>query len=295
MIPLKVVTSTSPLAVPVRDVGEDAGGIPVEETAGALSIPVVESTSATALKISGLIDPDARAFATASGATDVAALSAFAKAMKAASLWTNFACWPHRSTQNAGTGTTIYSFGGLGTYNGTMVNGPSWGANGLTYGTDDYISTALSVATNTGNWSCGIIFQASAVVAGSAFLSFSAGGKSPAYSASTGASIVNAYLGNSVRQVTSSTDWTTAFRSLFCTKASTVMTGYVNGSSSASGAITTGGTDSLTFRPGGGGGNPSNAMTAALAFYTTDVLTAGQATTLHGIIRDTLCTGLSLP
>jgi len=57
MIPLKVVTSTSPLAVPVRDVGEDAGGIPVEETAGALSIPVVESTSATALKVSGLFLP----------------------------------------------------------------------------------------------------------------------------------------------------------------------------------------------------------------------------------------------
>jgi hypothetical protein len=40
-------------------------------------------------------------------------------------------CWPLRSSQNAGTGTTAYSLGGLGTFNGTLVNGPTWGADGL--------------------------------------------------------------------------------------------------------------------------------------------------------------------
>ncbi len=77
------------------------------------------------------LDSDARAFAAASGATDVAALSAFAKGIKALGLWNSMVCWPMRSTQNAGTGTTVFSFGGLSGGNATLVNGPTWGANGI--------------------------------------------------------------------------------------------------------------------------------------------------------------------
>jgi hypothetical protein len=40
-------------------------------------------------------------------------------------------CWPLRSSQNAGTGTTAYSLGGLGTFDGTLVDGPTWGADGI--------------------------------------------------------------------------------------------------------------------------------------------------------------------
>jgi hypothetical protein len=43
-------------------------------------------------------------------------------------------CWPLRSSQNAGTGTTAYSLGGVGTYNGSLVNGPTWGPNGVQSG-----------------------------------------------------------------------------------------------------------------------------------------------------------------
>jgi hypothetical protein len=75
-------------------------------------------------------DADATAFAAASGATDVAALSAFVKGVKELGLWSNMVCWPLRSSQNAGTGTTAFSLGGLGTYNGTLTNGPTWGADG---------------------------------------------------------------------------------------------------------------------------------------------------------------------
>jgi len=42
-------------------------------------------------------------------------------------------CWPLRSSQNAGTGTTAYSLGGLGTYNGTLTNGPTWGTDGVNF------------------------------------------------------------------------------------------------------------------------------------------------------------------
>jgi hypothetical protein len=79
------------------------------------------------------VDPDVAAFAAASGATDVAALSAFVKGVKDLGLWESMVCWPLRSTQNAGTGTTVYSLGGQGVHNATLINGPTWGANGITF------------------------------------------------------------------------------------------------------------------------------------------------------------------
>ena len=77
------------------------------------------------------MDADARSFCQASGATDRAAINFFVKQIKNLGLWSSMVCWPLRSTQNAGTGSTAYSLGGLGTYNGTLVNGPTWGANGI--------------------------------------------------------------------------------------------------------------------------------------------------------------------
>lgn len=58
----------------------------------------------------------------------------FVKGVKDLGLWNNFVCWPLRSSQNAGTGTTAFSLGGLGTFNGTLVNGPTWGADGIQVG-----------------------------------------------------------------------------------------------------------------------------------------------------------------
>jgi hypothetical protein len=78
-------------------------------------------------------DSDALAYCRASGATDRKAISDFVRGVKNLGLWNNMVCWPLRSTQNAGTGTTAYSLGGLGTFNGTLVNGPTWGANGITF------------------------------------------------------------------------------------------------------------------------------------------------------------------
>ena len=92
-------------------------------------------------------DADATAFAAASGATDVAALSAFVKGVKELGLWSNMVCWPLRSSQNAGTGTTAYSLGGLGTFNGTLVGGPAWETDGIDFveAMDTHITTPLDV------------------------------------------------------------------------------------------------------------------------------------------------------
>ena len=56
----------------------------------------------------------------------------FAAGVNDLGLWTSMVCWPLRSSQNYGSGTTAFSLGGLGTFNGTLVDGPTWGADGLT-------------------------------------------------------------------------------------------------------------------------------------------------------------------
>lgn len=81
--------------------------------------------------INSAMDADARSFCQTSGATDRAAINFFVKQIKNLGLWNSIVCWPLISTQNAGTGSTAYSLGGLGTYNGTLVNGPTWDIDGI--------------------------------------------------------------------------------------------------------------------------------------------------------------------
>ena len=68
----------------------------------------------------------------------------FAKGVNDLGLWSSMVCWPLRSSQNYGSGTTAFSLGGLGTFNGTLVNGPTWGADGVTFdGSNDLITASV--------------------------------------------------------------------------------------------------------------------------------------------------------
>ena len=91
-------------------------------------------------------DSDAAAFFATAGVTDATAktqINSFVKGIKDLGLWSSMVCWPLRSSQNAGTGTTAYSLGGLATYNGTLTNGPTWGTDGIIFdGTNDRIALA---------------------------------------------------------------------------------------------------------------------------------------------------------
>jgi hypothetical protein len=99
------------------------------------------------LGISGL-DGDAAAYFDRAGVTDATSkiqINAFVVGVKALNLYNNMVCWTLRSLQNAGTGTTAYSLGGLGTFNGTLTDGPTWGTDGIIFdGTNDYIPTTLT-------------------------------------------------------------------------------------------------------------------------------------------------------
>jgi hypothetical protein len=79
-------------------------------------------------------DADASTYFTTAGVTSVAGrqqISRFVTGIKDLGLWSSMVCWPLRSSQNAGTGTTAYSLGGLGSYNGTLVGSPSWTTDGI--------------------------------------------------------------------------------------------------------------------------------------------------------------------
>jgi hypothetical protein len=96
--------------------------------------------------VTASFDSDARAFVQTSGATDRAAINYFVKGIKRLGLWDDMVCWPLRSAQNAGTGSTAYSLGGLGTYNGTLVNGPTWGVDGVNFNiANAYISVTGTI------------------------------------------------------------------------------------------------------------------------------------------------------
>jgi len=58
-------------------------------------------------------------------------INKFVAGMKKLGLWNSMVCYPMRSIHNAGTGSTVYSLGGLGVHNGTLVNTVSWGNLGI--------------------------------------------------------------------------------------------------------------------------------------------------------------------
>jgi hypothetical protein len=69
----------------------------------------------------------------------------FTRGVKALDLWRSMVCWPMRNYQNIGTGSTVYSLGGLSAFNGTTVNSPTWGVDGFNFfNTAQYISTTAT-------------------------------------------------------------------------------------------------------------------------------------------------------
>ena len=77
----------------------------------------------------------------------------FAQGINQLGLWNSMVCWPLRSSQNAATGNTMFSLGGLGAFDGTMVNSPTRGADGIdTVATNAYIGSiglTINLATDT--------------------------------------------------------------------------------------------------------------------------------------------------
>lgn len=73
-------------------------------------------------------------------------LTDFAKGINDLGLWNSMVCWPLRSTQNAATGDIMFSLGGLGSFSGTMINGPVRGADGMTFATSSSVGRNRNIS-----------------------------------------------------------------------------------------------------------------------------------------------------
>jgi hypothetical protein len=81
-------------------------------------------------------DADAAAYFDRAGVTDATAksqINAFVKGIKDLGIYNSTVCWLLRSSQNKGSGTTVYSLGGFGTFDGTFGGSPNptWTADGV--------------------------------------------------------------------------------------------------------------------------------------------------------------------
>jgi len=80
-------------------------------------------------------------------------INKFVVGLKRLNLWNSTICWPMRNMHNAGTGSTLYSLGGMGTYNGTLTNNTNWSSDGLNmyFSTADAINIPNFVANDLNN------------------------------------------------------------------------------------------------------------------------------------------------
>ena len=254
------------------------------------------------LRLGGLnilqgIDPDASAYFVTAGVTDATAkvqINLFVRGIKNLGLWSNMVCWPLRSTQNAGTGTTAYSLGGLGAFNGTLTSGPTWGTNGIVFdGVNDIITTSLATqftdfaAMATVN--VGTLSGAAARIIDKNFADgFWLGRAFNINQAGGGVKETGAPFGRYVAAQENN------FNTLFSTRNGASHSIYANGSTTvATGTVTSSAlsADSVSF------GGPSNFLNGTISFtlISNQSFSGGVVDSLYSLYKTTLGTGLGLP
>ena len=88
-------------------------------------------------------------------------LNKFIVGIKKLGLWSSMVCWPMRSIHNAGRGSTLYSLGGLGIFNGTLQNSPVWNSDGSGIFFDQVVNyKRVDIPVRTTGWTqaslCGV-------------------------------------------------------------------------------------------------------------------------------------------
>ena len=232
-------------------------------------------------------DTDASTYFTTAGVTNTAGrqqISRFVTGIKDLGLWSSMVCWPLRSSQNAGTGTTAYSLGGLGTYNGTLSNGPTWGVDGLTFSPANsclqfsYLlptgtHTILAVGLNDTTISSSIVFRVSNSANNFHFWQRRSGTSATLFSPNTDLSgFINGAITN--------TATANVYNSFAATTSRTFATGTSHGGPAFFG-------DLANTAQWGSVGSFASIFNATL--------TTAQILALHNLLKTTLGAGLGLP
>jgi hypothetical protein len=261
------------------------------------------------LGISGF-DADAAAYFERAGVTDATAktqINAFVKGVKDLGLYNNMVSWPLRSSQNAGTGTTAYSLGGAGIFNGTLTNGPAWGTDGIVFSSTSHeitlpdnasiynLRTGFTVynPSNSANNQRLIEIQDAIAVSGWYCLFRFEGGASGQNGAKY---LITRNSLNSQNVPNSETVSLNSFRSSAFTANDTSDNLFRDGSLVSGGART----GLPAINPTGGrnlrqlfANSPS--MIGSFGLLSTSTLTNANITSLHDLYKTTLGTGLGLP
>ena len=75
-------------------------------------------------------------------------INKFVIGVKKLGLWNSMVCWPMRSIHNAGTGSTLYSLGGQGVFNGNVQNSAQWGYLGFKFPITRILRTLINLRKN---------------------------------------------------------------------------------------------------------------------------------------------------
>ena len=249
-------------------------------------------------------DADAVAYFERAGVTDATAkgqINAFVKGMKDLGLYNNMVSWPLRSSQNAGTGTTAYSLGGAGIFNGTLTNGPTWGTDGVIFdGSNDYISVSTSASTNnTGTiFYCGIHATMTGTQKGMNVNNIEIGKAETAIFGIEGAHLSPPFP--TVARTTAISGFGSGVRYTATgvyIPSSTIMSRFYNGESKETNGTAVYGTFSASVVNIGARNfdNSNFNGTISVAVYLNSALSDANVLAVHNLYKTTLGTGLGLP
>jgi hypothetical protein len=254
-------------------------------------------------------DADAAAYFDRAGVTDATAkaqINAFVKGLKDLSLYNSIVSWPLRSSQNAGTGTTAYSLGGAGIFNGTLTNGPAWGTDGIVFSSTSHEITLPDNASLYNLRTGFVVFNSSNSSPNQRLIEFGdntttgfyclfrfdggAGGERGAKYAATRNSTL------SVNAPNTETVSLNSFRSSAFTSNNTSDNIFRDGSLVSSGART----GLSAINPTGSRFSRqlfanSSSMVGSFGLLSTSTLTNANITSLNTLYKTTLGTGLGLP
>jgi hypothetical protein len=221
----------------------------------------------------------------------------FAQGIDRLGLWNSMICWPLRSSQNAASGTTAFSLGGLGRFDGTLIGSPSRGANGMVATTSNsYVQTTVPFNYATIGAYSGI--GVGNIPSGSNMRMIgtnAATTTSVATTSTNGRYATFDQFGSTPPIVTNSTNNQIAHWVNITKDASNSFVGYINNDSGFSSTATTlSNTSGLTLALFGSNGTSVGGVYPFFSWINTQV-SSGQNAALYALYRQTLGLGLGLP
>lgn len=253
------------------------------------------------LGISGF-DADAAAYFERAGVTDATAknqINAFVKGVKDLSLYNSMVCYPLRSSQNKGSGSIVYSLGGFGTYNGTLVGSPTWGTNGIAFDGSKIMTTSgLLHNPSTTNSSLLAVVSSSEVLNTVVIIEMNNG-------ASAGVRLrrdtpirygISAINSGNTQDITSVFNSATqnVFAFLAGSFSTTQQFAVADGTQSSIATNTLGNANTTSFQLGLAAANFTG-TNAFASYFASTALTLAQTESLRSLYKTTLGTGLGLP